>query len=213
MLVKPSVVVTVIAFVLAAAAGVVIAGLPSDTPGSGITITEIQAVNTSTSLVLAPLEVEPLTDPTETTVAPVVETTTTTLPPTTTTIGPPTTSAFLDQETTTTTVEEEDTATGDVLRERSELSVATANATDIGGVAGAHAEELTGYGYVGVSPVDSTPSAESAVYYQPGFELEAARMAEELGWGLLATAPYAELPTLQTDATFDLVALIGLDQA
>ncbi|WP_133870702.1 LytR C-terminal domain-containing protein [Ilumatobacter fluminis] len=216
---KPTVVVTVITFILAAAAGVAIAGLPSEAPGADIRITEIQTVTPTTTLVLAPLEVSPLVDDEATaTTEPAPETSTTTsTTSTTTTLGPPTTSAFLDSETTTTTtstvVEDDDEiATGDVLREREALVVATANATDVGGVAGAHAEELQGYGYVNVAPVDTTPSAESAVYYQPGFDLEAARMAEELGWGLLAIAPYAELSALQTDATFELVALVGLDQ-
>ena len=204
--VKPTVIVTVITFILAAAAGVAIAGLPSEAPGADIRITEIQTIETTTTLDLAPLEVQPLVSPDDAAPATTAPATTTTTSTTTTTIGPPTTSSFLD------TVSSTTTPTGDELRERASLSVATGNATGIGGVAGAHAEELEGLGYVEVSPVDSEPSAESAVYFQPGLEAEAARMADDLGWATSAIAPSADLPVLSTDATFELVALVGLDQ-
>ena len=64
-----------------------------------------------------------------------------------------------------------------------------------------------------VTPVDAEATPTSAVYHEPGFELEAARMAVDLGWDPLALAPMAEIPTLTTDRTFELVALVGLDES
>ena len=208
---KPTVVVTVLAAVLAIAAGVAIAGLPSTPPGADVRVLEVPAVETRPIETLAPLNIEPTAT---TTTAPRASTTTTATSSSTTTPDAP--AATTTTTSTTTAPPSADgnfLETGDTLRPRPELSVATANASAQAGVATAHAEELQGLGYTDVSPVDSEPSATSAVYYEPGFELEAARLATDLGWDPIGLAPMAQLPTLQTEQTFQLVALVGLDRA
>jgi hypothetical protein len=218
--VKPTVVVTVLAAVLAIAAGVAIAGLPSTPPGADVRVLEVPTVETRPSETFAPLDIEPtVTTTTTIPTTPIASTTTAvTSTSTTTTDAPASTTTTSTTPTSTTTTEPTDTSgvfveTGDILRSRDELNVATANASAQAGVATAHAELLQGEGYAGVSPVDSEPSATSAVYYEPGFELEAARLATDLGWDPIGLAPMADLPTLLTDQTFQLVALVGLDRA
>jgi hypothetical protein len=207
--VKPTVVVTVLAAVLAIAAGVAIAGLPSTPPGADVRVLAVPTIDTRPTVTLAPIDVEPIS--------------TTTVPPTSTSAAPASTSttttdAVVQRSTTTTTPTSTTTTTSipdtvDALRARDELNVATANASASGGVATSHAEILRARGYTTVNPVDSEPSPNSAVYYEPGFELEASRLATDLGWDPIGLAPMSELPTLLTDQTFELVALVGLDRA
>ncbi len=159
---------------------------------------------------MEPLITEPpsVESATTTTVAPttVPEATTTTTPgggitavtprpaPTTTTAAPP--------------------DPGDDLRQRASLDVSVANGGAVNGVASATAGALDTEGYSAVQPVDTeNPTATTTVYYEPGFQLEAARLASDLSWDPIAIAPISDMPPLATDATFELVAMIGLDKA
>ncbi len=90
----------------------------------------------------------------------------------------------------------------------------TANGAGTVGLATAAAEFLTELGYA-AQPVDVEELVDgSAVFYADGRSSEAARLAADLGWAIDAIAPFADLPELTGDpAPFDLVAVIGLDNA
>jgi hypothetical protein len=97
---------------------------------------------------------------------------------------------------------------------RDDLDVATANASGVGGVAGAAAERLLAIGYSTVSAVNSSSLEEtSVVYYQPELLEEAVRLAVDLGWDPEAVAPVDEMPALDSPQPFQLVAVIGTDRA
>jgi hypothetical protein len=99
-------------------------------------------------------------------------------------------------------------------RDRADLIVAAVNASDVGGVAGEHADELEAIGYVDVGAVDAIdPSAVSGVFYAAGLELEALRLREDLGWIPSDVLSQDLMPELDTDSTFDLVVVIGRDRA
>lgn len=194
---KQSVIPLVITGVLAIAAGVAIAGLPSDPPGSQIVITELPTT-TTTTLVIVPDTVSPLPTTAPTSSLGVSTTTTVAAPadsttPTTTTTEPPPDSR--------------------PLVDRAELFVGTANAAGISGIASSTADALRAIGYANVQPLDAqNPASDSVVYHAPDFAAEATRLAADLGWPISQIAPIEGLPPLTGSAAFDLVALIGVDQ-
>ncbi len=189
---KQSILALLVTALLAIAAGIAIAGLPSELEGGALIITATVSTTSSSTVPAAPTTVAPSVPPT--TVDPAPSTTQPSAPTTTTTA------------TTTSVLAPESLAP-------EELVVATANASGVSGVAGETADRLRSLGYVDVTPVDSDPSATSAVYYQPGLEREASRLAVDLGWGSTSIAPVDEMPVLRTELSFDLVALVGADQA
>ena len=171
--------------VIAAVAGVAIAGLPSTPDDADLVVTALPSTTTS----VAP----------SSTVAP-----TTTVPTPTTTVPPTsTTGATTSTTSTSTTV---------ALRERAGLQVGVANATDQTGVAGNMAAELQALGYANVSPADTAPADTSTVFYAAGLEGEAARLAVDAGLAATAIAPDDDAPELATPAQFELLLVIGLDQ-
>jgi hypothetical protein len=100
----------------------------------------------------------------------------------------------------------------DDLVGRLPLDVGTVNASDLSGVARETAERLRSVGYERVQPVDaSNPVGADGVYFQPGLEREATRLADDLGWSGVVIAPYDQAPALETERVFQLVAVIGLD--
>lgn len=193
---------------LSIAAGVAIAGLPSDPPAGDLVIVP----PTSTTTTSVPATTAPPTA-TSTTATPTTATTTTVADAgtETSTTGPSTTTAA---PTTTTTQPASEEEPGEPeLVARAALDIGAANANGLGGVATATAETLRGLGYETVQPVDAVdPSPVSVVFYEPGLALEAARLAADLGWGEEATAPMADMPPLDTERRFELVALIGTDR-
>jgi hypothetical protein len=207
---KSTVVIVILAAVLCVAAGVAIAGLPNTPPGAEIVVLEVPVVETRPVPTLPAVTIEPLEQATTSSSSTSTSSTTTSSSTTTTTEVAATTTA--PAETSAPAITQLDESTADALRERTELSVAAANATDLTGIAGTHADLLEVAGYLEVASVDSQVSPVSAVYYQPGFELEATRLATDLGWDPLSLAPMPEIPELATDSTFDLVALVGLDR-
>ncbi len=192
---------------LAIAAGIAIAGLPSELEGGALVITAPVSTTSSSTVPAATTSVAPAVPSTVADPAP--STTQTSAPTTTTTTstaggGGDTSNG---QAVTTTTVFAPESLAPE------ELVVATANASGVSGMATATAERLRPLGYVDVTPVDSDPSATSTVYYQPGLEHEASRLAVDLGWAPTSIAPVDEMPVLRTVRSFDLVAVVGADQA
>jgi len=188
---KQSLIAFALTGLLAIGAGVAIAGLPSDPPGGDLVITDIPTTTTTVPEAQPPVTTNP---------PPADETTTTAAPA-------PDTTALLTSTTSTTT-----TTLVDFI-DRGDLDVVAANASDKSGVASTTADALGALGYTSVLPVDATePQQVSTVYYRPGLEGEAARLATDLGWADTDIAPESEMPDLATERVFQLVAMIGLDR-
>jgi hypothetical protein len=184
----------VIVALLSIAAGVAIAGLPNDVPVS------------ATIVVPATTEVP------ETTVA---TTTTTVLPETTVaTTAPPTTEAPATTVAPSTTVLEPTTTTVSLpLPDRDEVVSATANGAGAQGAASRVADQLEGLGYVDVGRFDGTEIVEfTIVYYSPGMEEAAERMAADLELLPQFIAPIAEAPEVVNPPLVQLLVYVGTDR-
>ncbi len=213
---RSNLVIAVLTAVLAIGAGVAIAGLPRATPGADLRVREMPTISSNPNITLPSATVQPLIT------GPPVSTgsaTTTTVAPTTVPKATMTTTTTPGGEVSVVTPRPTPTTTGppdpgDDLRERASLDVSVANGGAVNGIASATASALDTEGYSAVQPVDAeNPTATTTVYYELGLELEAARLASDLGWDPVAIAPISEMPPLATDATFELVAMVGLDNA
>jgi len=197
---KESAIAIVITGVVAAGAGIAIAGSPGGSATSDLVIIADTSRTTTPELSGETLATSAPSSPATDVVR-----------PTTTAVGTPRTSPTAATSTTLRTV----TTTTDppvALRDPAELVVATANASASSGIATATAEALREFGY-DASPVDAEGAAASRVYYAPGFEREAARIAAQLSWTIRDVGPMTEMPPLLTERTFELVVLIGVDRA
>ena len=190
----------VIVGLLAAGAGVAIAGLPDTTPvAATITVptTDVEVDDTSPE--------STTTDSTETTASP------TTVPESTT---PDTTAPATTTPPDTTEPEPPDSVPAD-LPERSELSVVAANGANVAGSALRMAATLEELGYVDVLPLNGSEIVEfTAVYFVEGFDDAAQRLADDLEVldvfvGSIDNAPsVAELPD-----DVELLVYIGIDRS
>jgi hypothetical protein len=188
--------------VLAVVAGAVTAGVRGDDQGSDPVGTSPAPDSSAPDSSVPDLSVPDSPD----------ATTSTTVPASTT--MPTSTSVQTSTTVTTSTTVPTSTTIDDGLVPRADLDVATANASGVGGVAGAAAERLVAIGYTTVSAVNSLSLEEtSVVYYQPELLDEAVRLALDLGWAPEAVAPVDEMPELDEPQLFQLVAVIGTDQA
>jgi len=222
---KQSILALVVTALLAIGAGIAIAGLPSELEGGDVVVTGTVPTTSTSTVPPPPISVASLAPPAVESPPPdTVDPAPAPAPaPDTTELPVPITSgddssgddssgddssgdASNGQAATTTTVFEPESLAPE------ELVVAAANATSGRGVAAATAERLGPLGYADISTVDADPSAASAVYYQPGLEEEASRLAVDLGWVSTSIAPVDEMPALRTERSFDLVALVGADQ-
>jgi hypothetical protein len=68
----------------------------------------------------------------------------------------------------------------------------------------------TGYAFVS-STIGLRPSLESVIYYPPGREGEAHRLAEELGASTDLVAPRPDEPVVRADLDYDVLLLLGDD--
>lgn len=191
--------------VIAVAAGVAIAGLPSDPadtivvdPGSvTTTVTSIPVVTTgSPAPATDPVETDPVTTP-----APTSTTSTTTA---TTSIAPTTSPTATTSEATTTTSEPP-------LRAPSSISIAVVNATNVGGVAGDLADALEPLGYSQINTADSLPAEETAVYAAEGYEREAQQLLVDAELDDAPILPIDEAPEITANGDFQLILVLGLD--
>lgn len=179
--------------VLAAGVGVLVAGLPGDggTDTVAIADTSTAATTTTPAPTTAAPTTAPTTAPPTTAPAPTTAVPTTALP---TTLPPTTVPQLID---------------------RAELIVVAANGANVGGTASRMVARLTELGYVDPLPRDGTIVEEfTVVYYAPGLEGEALRLAGELELldqfiGPIETAPVVvELPE-----ETQLLVYTGLDRA
>lgn len=217
---KNSLIALVATGVVAAAAGVAVAGLPSDPPGGDLRIS--QPASTSTSTSLPPVTtIAPTTTVVPAAASPSTSTVTTTAPAadpdaapdaapdagTDSTVAP---DDGAQGETTTTSLPVEPIV--DDLVERGDLVVVTLNAGSRAGIAGDAADLLRPFGYADVSPLDALESSElSNVYHREGLEAEAVRLAEDLGWSKGDIAPLDTAPAFDSSLDVDLAVVFGID--
>lgn len=199
------------ACVLAAGAGVAIGGLPTRASRDALVVQTPRTtappatVPRPPATTRAPASEPPTTTSVATSVAASVPTTeppATTSPPTTAPTSVPTT----EPPATTT---EPALASG---RGRDELEIAVANAAGVSGVAARGADHLRTLGYTDLFTVDAVdPRPHSALFHEPGLELEALRLKDDLAWHLLDVATMDQLPELATDSRFEMVLVLGID--
>jgi hypothetical protein len=150
--------------------------------------------------------------------------TTSTIPaaiPTLATIPPPPTSAItapLTAITTTTSAATTSTSTSpptvpptQPLISHADLRVAVANGASIPMIATQYTDALEAIGYLAIDPVDTSIVPASRVYYEPGLQREASRLAVEAGLRSEAIATMDRVPELSFDGGYDLVLVLGTD--
>lgn len=210
---------------LAAAAGIAIAGLPSDPPGAGLRIVDTPATTTTTTTA-------PLVAPAPTTTLNIAEDAPAVVDTTAPTSGTaplssapestaPSDSAAPDITTPADTAPDitapADTTpiepTGETdLTARDELIVVAVNAGSRAGIATDTATILRAIGYVLAVPLDADENSDASdVYYRVGLEAEAVRLAEDLGWSKGDIAPLDRAPAFTTQLDVDLVVVLGQD--
>ncbi len=187
---------------LAAAAGVVVAGLPGggDTfvlPAGGSPSTTTAATVGLASLPVVLSTVTAL--PTTTEVASAAPVPTTTTPPATT-AAPTTTAALV---TTTAVIETMD---------RADVRLVLANGDGRFNLVGANAARLEALGYesIGQDDVSQRPTV-TMIYARPGFEDEALVLRDDLGTPAAMIVPLTDTPVTSNDADGDLIVVLGPD--
>ena len=187
-----SLVVGVLVGMLALVAGAAVAGLPT---------------SVRSDIVVSDIGQPPGTSEDATTTA--QPTSTTTTPPTT--LGSSTTASTdtqatdpLDRSTT------QPAVTEPTLVSEASVRVVVANAAGTNGLAARFAELVRGLGYVDVQRATATENRPaSIVYWSPGREGEARRLAEQLG--IAAAQPVPSDAIVVGNSTGDVWALIGAD--
>ncbi|MDJ0771446.1 MAG: LytR C-terminal domain-containing protein [Ilumatobacter sp.] len=215
--------------VISVGAGVAIAGLPNDPPSGELVIRAgASTTTTTTTTVAAPAAtIAPLTTDEATGTTEATESTDSSSVPVDDgddpAGGPDTTDVAGELGDDGSQVDDDGDDAGDdaaeaidpveAERDRGDLVVATVNASGVGGIAGETAERLEPLGY-NATPADAVRLADvSTVYFADGLTAEAARLAIDLGWTIGDIAPMTEMPALRTERIYELVALIGTDQA
>jgi len=95
--------------------------------------------------------------------------------------------------------------------ERSAISLAVINATDVVGIASDRAASLELLGYTQASTGDTIPTQTTTVYAASGFEREAARLLEDIEIGGTAILPIQLAPEITATGEFQLMLVLGLD--
>lgn len=98
----------------------------------------------------------------------------------------------------------------------SEVTVRVFNATDVGGAAGGLTEALNNEGYVTVeatdAPADFSPDV-TEVFYIPGFDREAASLAQAIEAQPSAVKPFPNPPPAMDPLGSQVMVVLGLDLA
>jgi cytoskeletal protein RodZ len=184
----------VVVAILSIGAGVAIAGMPDSVPESETII------------------------PPSTTVAPEPTLPSTTEPAATTTERPdtePTDTEPTDTEPTDTAPTDTAIASAtSALPERATVTVAVANGSGRAGVAVENRDVLVGLGYANVPALNAEEVVDATtVYYAPGSDAVAERMAADLGLPPEAVAPITTAPGVQDLDVVQLLVYIGADRA
>lgn len=198
--------------ILAAAAGVVIAGMPgggdtfvlssgapatSQAPAVTVGIASLPVVPTTVAAQVTTTEVASAA-PVPTTVAPA-----TTAAPTT--VAPATTAAP-------TSVAPSTTSPPAAFLARADVRLVLANGDGRFNLVGANASRLEALGYVSIEQDDvaQRPSA-TMIYARPGFEDEALVLRDDLGTPAAMIVPLTDTPVTSDDASGDLIVVLGPD--
>jgi hypothetical protein len=189
---------------VAVGAGVAIAGVPSN-GSSGGAIADLPVMPATTTLAMPTTAVPTTAVPADTTVPPETTTTTTTTPttttPTTTTVAPGTDPA-----------DDVPPGTPAATVDRANLAVDVANGLAVTGLASQAASALESLGYVGVGAANTAVVEVSRVYFAPGFEGEAVRLAGDAGLPAASIAPIAEAPPIEPTRLLELLVVLGTDR-
>ncbi len=96
-----------------------------------------------------------------------------------------------------------------------EINVLVANSTGVAGLAGSVATQLTeSFGYTALTPVDATgePVTTTLVFYVPGAEGDAQKVAASLALSAGAVSPMPSSVPVADAAGADVLVLLGLDK-
>lgn len=184
--------------------GIAIAGLPDSLPGKRQDAPAATFTPSTTSTVpttsAAATSTAPATSSTSTTSTTSTRSTTSTTPATTTTAPSSTTSSTSSTPT---------SASSAVVEAR----VAVANGVGVAGLAANAADLLLADGFTSVVALDTTPVVESTVFYGPGFQAAATRIAAALGLRTESVEGLQAAPALSPPGEFDVVVALGADRA
>lgn len=113
----------------------------------------------------------------------------------------------------TTTTPSVTTTTTAPLRPVAQVKVLAANGTAVRGLAGRYRDQLKALGYNALAPTDTRrkPVPTSAVYFVPGFEGEARRLAQQMGFATVAPMP--QPPPVANLLGANVLVVIGQDKA
>lgn len=103
-------------------------------------------------------------------------------------------------------------------RPPAEVVVLVANASGVSGAAGAQRDILAGAGYQTLEPTNATEAIEATqVLSAPGFEVDAAALASQIGAPPESVQPLTELPALDAPppdpAAVNVIVMLGPDLA
>ena len=193
----------VVVALLAIAAGVVIAGLPDDTPAAD-TLVIIATSGPPSSSSPDTTDAPSTTEAASTTEATVVDSTT-----------PSTTSATPTTEPSAPTTVAPTTEPSTSIPDRADIIVISANGSGLSGAAALNADRLEAAGYVDVGLRNGTEVFEfTTIFYADGFEDAAVRMAGDLDLLPDFVAPLADAPVvIQLPDDVQLLAYVGIDRA
>ncbi len=101
----------------------------------------------------------------------------------------------------------------DILHPTAEVRVLVANGTTVAGAAGATREQLvTSQGYNGLAPTNTTSAVdESAIYYVPGYELDARQIAQLLNASPQSVQAMPADPPVEDLAEAHVLVVLGPD--
>jgi hypothetical protein len=94
-----------------------------------------------------------------------------------------------------------------------DVKAIVANASDTKGAASRASDQLKAAGYNVLAPANSTPRGDSAVYYAPGFDREAAAVATALGFPATAVKPLPTPSPVPDLKTANVLVVLGSDHA
>jgi LytR cell envelope-related transcriptional attenuator len=96
----------------------------------------------------------------------------------------------------------------------STVSVVVANATSTNGLAAHYSTVIGAGGWTMKAPIDAaTSEATSAVYYAPGFQSEAAAIANSIGVKSTQVLPVSSATPVSATSGLDVIVVIGQDLA
>lgn len=203
---------------VAGAAGVAIAGLPSR--GSGDAVVSVPVTTSTTSTTTTTVSTTPASTPASTSASTSAPTTESSTP---TTAAPPTTAVLSTTTTTTTTDPSRATTTSSppptTVRDdgpsddpRGDLRIVVANGAGVPGLAGSAADLLRDAGFDDVTAANTGPEPVSVVYHRDGHDAIAEIIIAELGLPERSTGPIGDAPSTDRPDVYDIVVVLGADR-